>query len=120
MKLVFCDSTQDIFTPFNHHLVKISCDLILCPEEICLCVIKTQPTSPIFHHIIIHHDNFTFYPTRRHRATLMIVNNTNKTLMLHKNETLDTITSLNNVRFSFGFVAERDIQRYVCQLIQNL
>jgi hypothetical protein len=123
MKLIFCSTdsqqTGNIFTPFNHHLVNITRNLTLHPQEICLCVMTTQSTSPVFQQVILNHDNITFSPNGQLRAALFIVNHSNKIIKAYKHDTLYSITSLDNMHFSFGFVAECDIHRYVCQLIQN-
>jgi hypothetical protein len=121
MKIVFCDSLSPggTFTPYNHHLMKITSDLTLQPGDIALCVLQNQPNSPVYQQVILNHESFTLYPTGRFKATLTIFNNTNKTLFIYKNNTLNTITAINNVRFSFGFISNYDLQQYIFHIIQN-
>jgi hypothetical protein len=125
MKLIFCEydstTTPGLFTPFNHHLLKITRDLTLQPGEICICILETQTdSSMVFLRVLLDPDNVTFYPTQKaHRASMTIYNHTNNTIRAFKNDSLATITLLKNVNFTFGFVAEYDLKRYICHHIQN-
>jgi hypothetical protein len=116
--------TGENLTPFNHHLVKISTHLTILPQvtilprEIFLCVLQHHPAPPMFQHIILNDDCVTFYPTGHYKMAILITNDSSTCITVIQNDTLDTITSRKNVRFSFGFISENDLQRYVCRFIQ--